>query len=124
VRYDSLPDLLVVLDLRRSDGRLATIGERDERARAAGLALPPRLFDGTPRTLAGLSALLGRSRFGARHAEGLVVRADDPASPTPRAKLVAPTFRPLSDAEWSSRGLVLNERGATGASGGRRVRAG
>ncbi len=79
LRYDRLPDLLVVLDLWRAGGGFLGAAERDARCRAAGLVTPPVLFTGVLGNLDALRHLHGRSRFGSELAEGLVVRleADD-----------------------------------------------
>ncbi|MGH9058155.1 MAG: RNA ligase family protein, partial [Acidimicrobiales bacterium] len=75
VAYDRLPTLLFALDLRLGDGSLVPIEERDGRAGAAGLAVPPELWRGVPGSVAAVEDLLGPSRYGPGPAEGVVVRA-------------------------------------------------
>lgn len=98
--YDLLPDWMVVLDCWHPSAGMAPLGERDRRAGRAGLAVPPRLFEGTLGTEAALSALFGQSRFSRTgRAEGVVLRAADGR----RCKVVDPAYLRRSDEEWSRR---------------------
>ncbi len=109
IHYEALPDLLVVLDLIDRSGVLVPAERRDAICATAGFATPPCIFRGAPRTTVALDALVGPSTFGAEQVEGFVVRAVAPDAPTPRAKYLAPGFRPVSDDAFARRGLVLNE---------------
>lgn len=101
VRYERLPDPLVGLDLRESEGRLLRVRERDDALARAGVVGPPRLYEGVLHSGERLTALLDASRFGAEHAEGLIVRHLEPGENEPRlAKLVAPSFRRRADEHW------------------------
>ena len=79
VHYNRLPDHLVVLDLWHPESGLADLTERDERARAYGLVVPPRLFTGVLESMDALLELMGTSRFGTAPMEGVVLRRDDGA---------------------------------------------
>lgn len=109
VRYEQLPDLLIVIDVLGEDGAFSSVAFRDRACARARLPTPPRLFSGVPHTLSLLEGLSGPSRFGAPALEGLVVRTESADALVPRAKMLARGFRRVTDAEWHSRGLVLNK---------------
>ena len=96
-RYDLLPDWLIVLDLWHPSTGFVPADARDERSRAHGLNVPPRLFEGTLRTEVALTRLFGTSSFATTtRREGLVLRREDGA----RCKVVDPTYEGVSDADW------------------------
>jgi len=98
VHYDRLTDWLVALDLWHPGSGFAPVNERDRRCWAAGLALPPRLFDGVTGDEDRLYRLLAGSALSTHQpAEGLVLRRADGQ----RCKFVAPGHARRSDAEWS-----------------------
>lgn len=99
VNYDRLPSYLVVLDLWKEDAGFATVDERDDACRRAGLYVPPRLWRGSPGNLARVEGLLGESCWGPGLAEGLVVRRVGRGEPR-LAKLVRPGFDRVDDADW------------------------
>lgn len=110
VRYASLPDHLVSLDLRRPDGAFLGVDERDARLAEAGLVPPPVLVRHDRVTPERLQGLLGVSRWGAEPAEGLVLRRELAGLLTHRCKILRPDFQRFSDAEFGQRGhndLVL-----------------
>ena len=99
-RYDLLPDWLAVLDYWHVAAGFAPADDRHRRAAQAGLAAPPRLFDGILGSEGALSALLGPSRWSSSgRAEGLVLRTKDGR----RCKVVDPGYRLRTDAEWDDR---------------------
>ncbi|HSZ12760.1 MAG TPA: RNA ligase family protein [Solirubrobacteraceae bacterium] len=84
VGYDSLPDLLVGLDLFDPKTGWLPVHARDERLCQTGVAIPHALgeFDGAD--LDAIDALIGPSTFGAPLVEGLIVRALDARADVPR----------------------------------------
>lgn len=98
IRYDRLPDWLIALDLWHEDRGFAPLEERDRRCRAAGLALPPRLFEGIVGDESGVRRLLAGSALSSdQPVEGLVVRRADGQ----RCKVVADGHVRRSDADWA-----------------------
>jgi hypothetical protein len=85
VGYNSLPDLLVGLDLfdPRAAGWLA-VHDRDERLRQAGVTVPPALGEFDRTDLSAVDDLIGPSAFGAPRMEGLIVRSLDARGDAPR----------------------------------------
>jgi len=96
VRYDALPELLVVLDVWDRRTGFASAPERDSRARDSGLLVPPLLFAGVLRTPERLSDLLGTSRWSSSPMEGAVLRR----GPGERVKVVRSDYRRRIDSEW------------------------
>lgn len=88
VHYDRLPDHLVALDLWHPRSGFADLAERDQRVRASGLVLPPRLFTGVLGSADALLGLMGQSLFGTAPMEGVVLRRGD----GPRCKVLRPGF--------------------------------
>jgi len=84
VGYDSLPDLLVGLDLFDPKSGWVEVHDRDEHLHQAGVAVPPARgeFDGVD--LDAVDDLMGPSAFGAPRVEGLIVRALDARTDVPR----------------------------------------
>jgi hypothetical protein len=99
VRYTSLPDYLVALDLWRADGSFLTPDERTEACGTVGLQVPPELWRGVAGGMTTIEALLGQSRWAAEPAEGLIIRTVDGSEPR-IAKLLRPGFHPLKDGDW------------------------
>jgi RNA ligase len=99
IRYDRLPAYLVGFDLWSPDTGFVTPEERDERAAAAGLAVPPELYRGVLDGLDAAESLLGDSRVGAELMEGIVIRTLDGSAPRV-AKLLRAGFAPASDTTW------------------------
>jgi atypical dual specificity phosphatase len=99
VRYTSLPDSFVALDLRRANGSFLTPDERTQECGAVGLQVPPEIWRGVAGGMAAIEVLLGQSRWAAEPAEGLIIRTIDGSEPR-IAKLVRRGFHPLKDREW------------------------
>lgn len=74
--YDSLPDHLVVIDLWTPGAGFASAAQRDARATAAGLAVPPLLHGGILGDGEVLERLTARSAYRDGPAEGAVLRRD------------------------------------------------
>lgn len=104
VHYDRLPDHLVALDLWHPKSGFADLLNRDERAHASGLVVPPRLFTGILGSTQGLLSLMGTSHFGTGPMEGVVLRRDDGAM----CKLLRPSFVRASDDQIGRAHNVLN----------------
>lgn len=105
VAYDRLPDWLVALDLWRPSAGFASVVERDNRCKQAGLVIPPRLFAGSLGDRRALLHLLGPARFSSTDlSEGLVLRGKAGR----RCKLVREGFERRDDEAWSH-GLSYNE---------------
>lgn len=101
VHYDRLPDWLLGLDILHPDGGWLPVDERNAVLDAVGLKPPPELYRGDVSGPTAIGRLLGRSRLSQGSAEGVVVRALDPASVSVRlAKVVDQAFTPLGDSEW------------------------
>ncbi len=104
VAYDRLPDWLVALDLWHPQHEVANWSTRDARCAAAGVLLPPRLFEGVLKERQAVLLLLTASRFSSTDpAEGLVLRSRDGR----RCKLVAAGFNRHDDSAWA-RGRIHN----------------
>lgn len=99
VRYDRLPDWLVVLDLLR-DGQFFSVEERDNRCAQVGLATPPVLRRGVVASARDLEALAGPSRLGSEPMEGVVLRREHDGRLVDRVKWLRPGFRRIDDAAW------------------------
>jgi ATP-dependent RNA circularization protein (DNA/RNA ligase family) len=113
VRYDLLPDWLLVFDVY--DKATASFWEMDARdlmARSLGLSLAPRLDCGL-RNLEELEALIGESRLGHAQMEGIVLR--HASHPNDRAKLVRPNFISEIGDHWRSRPIQRNRLASTQA---------
>jgi RNA ligase len=105
VGYDSLPDMFVGFDLLDPQTGWVPDLERERRLRHAGLAFPHSfgMFNGID--LAEIDALMGPSAFGAPLIEGLIIRAVDSDSDTPRLakRLAVGAPRVTEDAFGGSR---------------------
>jgi len=105
VGYDSLPDLLVGLDLLHPETGWIPLHERNERLHQADIAAPQSLgeFDGL--TLHAIDGLIGPSTFGAPRVEGLIVRALDVRANVPRVakRLAEGVPRVTNEAFWQAR---------------------
>lgn len=99
VYYSDLPDYLVGLDIVSSEGRAASLRERNTRLEEIGLCAPPRLFGGRLETIKFLDSLLGQSVYGCGPAEGVVIRVESSGNPT-IAKRLRPGFARLDNADW------------------------
>ena len=105
VRYDLLPDWLVVLDLWTSSEGLLPTGQRSRRCSLAGFVEPPPVFEGTVGSVQALTQLVGPARWSTKDvAEGLVLR-DGLGG---RCKYVAPGHRRPSNSDWQA-GLGHNQ---------------
>lgn len=99
VHYDRLPDWLVVIDLWHPEHGFDPAEARDRRGRAAGVALPPRLFEGVLGSPQRALDLIGQSAYSSdSRAEGLILRAPGGG----RCKVVAAGHVRRSDEEWMS----------------------
>lgn len=101
VAYEQLPAYLIGLDLRRPDGRFGPVPARDHALERAGIHQPPKLWSGTPGSIATIEGQLGASAWGPGPAEGVVVRGLGNAEPR-LAKLLRPGFDRLDDRAWST----------------------
>lgn len=102
IHYDRLPDLLVVIDLWSPTG-FVPVDERDPRCLGAGMAVPPRLFQGVLGSLDPLWRFVGESAYRDGPAEGVVLRKAGTADDGRRSKLLAPGFVRRRDTEWAGR---------------------
>jgi RNA ligase len=103
IGYDSLPDIFVGFDLLNPETGWVHDLERERRLLHAGLAIPRSfgMFNGID--LAEIDALMGPSTFGAPLIEGLIVRAVDADSDTPRlAKRLAVGAPRVTDEAFGS----------------------
>ncbi len=110
--YDALPDWLVVLDLWSASTGFLSLAERDARARASRLVVPPVRFDGFLGSEKALQSLFGPSAWAPqRQAEGLVLRAADGR----RCKVVDSSYLRRTDEQWAVRehNALAAARGAT-----------
>lgn len=108
VRYDALPDWLLVFDIfDRSAAAFWSTPRRDAFAAKLGLCVVPRLAEGRL-SLRDLRGLLGVSRLGTEQMEGVVVRHESATLLLERAKLVRPDFVQQIEGHWRSRSRVPN----------------
>lgn len=99
VAYDRLPDWLVALDLWHPKRGFADVVTRDGRCAAAGVPLPPRLFDGVLGQRQTVLSLLAASHFSSTDpAEGLILRSRDGR----RCKVVTSGFSQRDDHTWAA----------------------
>lgn len=84
VGYESLPDLLVGIDLFDPTAGWVSVHDRDERLRGAGLATPPTLGEFDSMDLTTVDALIGPSAFGAPRVEGVILRSVHTYDEVPR----------------------------------------
>lgn len=113
VRYDSLPDWLLVFDVYdRAAGLFWEPDLRDALAEDLGLYTVPFLgaghFD-----LNDLAQLLNGSRVGHEQMEGIVARTITAEGPQRRAKLVRPEFMQQIDQHWMSGQQAMNRLALT-----------
>lgn len=101
VAYDRLPAYLVALDLWHESRGFVALSERDVRCAAAGIAVVPEMWRGTPRVVGTVEGLITTSAYGDRPAEGVIVRAAG-AQPVRLAKLIRPGFVRIGDDAWSA----------------------
>lgn len=107
VRYTQLVDWFLAFDVYdRSRGEFWSAVRRDELVRRLGLELVPRLGEGRF-DLAGLRALLGKSKLSDAPAEGVYVRRDQGERLVARAKLVRTEFTQAIGEHWSRRALEV-----------------
>lgn len=100
VRYDRLPDWLIVFDVYdRVEGSFWSAARRDELAGDLGLATAPRLFRGRVEHDV-LRHLIGRSAFGDAPMEGIVLRQEDDDWTVRRAKRVRDAFTQGISEHW------------------------
>jgi ATP-dependent RNA circularization protein (DNA/RNA ligase family) len=108
VCYDRLPDWFLGFDVYdRQAGSFLDLQERNRLMAAARLATVPALDQGQF-NLAALQAMLGRSRFGSVHAEGLYLRNGESQTSVQRAKLVHPAFVQAIHEHWLRKELRYN----------------
>lgn len=101
VTYNRLPAYLVALDFWSPDEGFLSVEVRNSRCAKAGIAVPPELWRGRGASVAAIEALLGRSAWGDKPAEGLVVRSVNGRHPR-LAKLLRAGFERTDDTEWRS----------------------
>lgn len=100
LRYERLPDYLVVLDLWSPEAGFAPVEERDQRATATSLAVPPRLYRGAIGSIHLLERLTRRAAFTASPAEGAVMRREHLDGRFDRCKWIREGFSPRPDEHW------------------------
>jgi len=100
LRYEHLPDYLIVLDLWFPEGGFVPADERDRRAIAVGLAVPPRLHHGAIHGVDLLERLTRRAAFTAGPAEGAVLRREHRDGRFDRCKWVREGFSTRPDENW------------------------
>jgi ATP-dependent RNA circularization protein (DNA/RNA ligase family) len=108
VRYDSLPDWLLVFDVYdQAAGLFWEPDMRDALAEDLGLHTTPFLgaghFD-----LNDLAELISGSQVGHQPMEGIVARTISAEGPQRRAKLVRPEFMQQINQHWMSQQQVMN----------------
>lgn len=110
LRYDMLPDWLLVFDVYdRAERHFWSSGRRDNLAARLGLATVPQIFRGET-DLAALTQLLD-TRMSALRAgpmEGVIVRSESPDWCIRRAKLVRGDFTQAIGEHWSRRSIEWN----------------
>jgi hypothetical protein len=99
VRYDRLPDLLVVIDWFAEDGFLDSAA-RNARAEAMHLSVPPLVYSGIVRSQTHLEGLVRVSTYGSELVEGFVLRREHAGRLVSRAKWARPGFVQKRDADW------------------------
>lgn len=112
--YDKLPDWWLLFDVYdRREGRFWSTRRRDQWAAELRLKTVPELQRGRT-TMAQLHSRLAhdRSRFGAEHIEGLVVRTQNDDWVVGRGKLVREDFTQAITDHWRSRRIEWNRIGA------------
>jgi ATP-dependent RNA circularization protein (DNA/RNA ligase family) len=108
IPYDALPDWMLVIDVYdRSADRFWSRDRRDVLAHHLGLSVVPLLGEGLYNTQS-LRKLMGPSRLGSVHAEGIYLRWDDSQWLTARAKVVRPGWMVPSEEHWATRPLKAN----------------
>ncbi|MEE3065437.1 MAG: RNA ligase family protein [Actinomycetota bacterium] len=108
VRYDSLPDWLLVFDVyERAAGQFWEPEKRDALAEDLGLYTVPFLGAGHY-DLNDLTALMSESRLGHELMEGIVARSTTADGPRRRAKLIRPGFVQQIDQHWMSGQKTMN----------------
>jgi ATP-dependent RNA circularization protein (DNA/RNA ligase family) len=108
VRYQALPDWLVVFDIYdRVRGEFWSTERRNDLAARLDLAVVPCLAQGRF-DRQGLLSLLGGSRMTDEQAEGLYVRDERDGILQTRAKIVRPEFMQTIEEHWSKRAVEPN----------------
>ena len=113
--YDHLPDWFLLFDVYdRSQGRFWSTPRRNALAVTLGLAIVPRLLEGSctlPQLKDVLSSQYSQFRQGAL--EGIVIRLESAEWCEARAKLVRPDFTQTIGEHWSRRRIEWNRLGRT-----------
>jgi len=108
IRYDRLPDWLLVFDIYdREANRFLSPADRDDLCAEGDLATVPTIARGRF-TLRGLEDLIGQSQLGSELMEGIVVRGAVAHVPA-RSKLVRPRFLQPDARHWRTGVIELNQ---------------
>lgn len=109
IRYDQLPDYLVVLDIWAPDEGFVSAKTRNARCAAVGLTVPTLLFSGVIAE-AQLPVLVGPAAYSSAGlaAEGCVIRDLAGKSAGPVLKWVSASFCQRDDASWK-RERIMNQ---------------
>lgn len=108
VEYTRLPDWWMLFDVwDRRVSRFWSTTRRDALGHELGLSVVPQVARGRF-DVAGIQALLGRSRVGDAPMEGLYVRSDDGVHETGRAKIVRAEFTQAIGEHWTRRSVRKN----------------
>lgn len=103
VHYSRLTDWFFGLDVLERDGTWLDLDARDRVLAESGVEGPPRIAGPGSWTLDALTQITRVSSLGDQHAEGLVVRrAPGNGARVRVAKLLAPSFERMSDADFAA----------------------
>lgn len=109
VEYAALPDWFLAFDVfERSTKRFWSTERRDALCREVGATVVPALARGRF-PLDELVGMIGRSRLGADHSEGVYVRLDVGPYLEGRAKIVRAEFVQAIGEHWSARQMRMNQ---------------
>lgn len=113
IHYTRLPDWFLAFDVYdRSTARFWSVSRRNALALSAGLATVPQIAAGRF-DIAGITRLIGQSRFADGPAEGVYVRWDEGDYLMGRAKVVRAEFTQAIGDHWTRGGVQPNKLAGT-----------
>ena len=106
--YEALPDWFLAFDVfEPATGLFWSCDRRNEFLASVGISPTPELFRGRlPANR--IEELIGQSRLGASHMEGIYLRREDSDALVSRAKVVGAEFKQQIEEHWPRRALVAN----------------